>query len=160
VKQPSDTIHQLPVAAGGYLLWLWMPQGHWVSSGALGTAWLARGWYGYVGSAAAGLRGRMRHHLQPLQHNHWHIDYLRHYASVREIWYCVTEQRLECLWADALATCAKVAWPRFGASDCHCHSHLFTLPNRQRLPQIAHHLATLLPQPLQRLPLPLPKANG
>lgn len=102
--------------------------------GRLGRFHFPAGWYVYVGSArgAGGLAARLAHHLRPLESLHWHIDYLRAYASPVEIWYATGAQRRECAWARALLGFpgAFIPVPRFGASDCRCLTHLihFALP--------------------------------
>ena len=87
------------------------------------------GWYAYVGSAfgPGGLRGRLKHHISPVQKTHWHIDYLRQVAPCRAVWYLVSETAYEHIWAAALGSMPGVSIPvlRFGASDCRCEAHLF-----------------------------------
>ena len=64
---------------GSYILLLYLPLNITLTVGRLGTFDFPAGWYAYVGSAfgAGGLVGRIKHHLQPLENPHWHIDYLR-----------------------------------------------------------------------------------
>lgn len=64
-----------------------------VAVGRHGALAVRRGWYVYVGSARGpgGLRGRLLHHLRPAGRPHWHIDYLRQQAAVREIWAATQE---------------------------------------------------------------------
>jgi Uri superfamily endonuclease len=102
--------------------------------GRLGRFHFPAGWYVYAGSARGpgGLAARLARHLRSLKLLHWHIDYLRAYASPVEIWYATGMQRQECSWARALLglSGASVPVPRFGASDCRCSTHLihFTTP--------------------------------
>ncbi|MBI4300695.1 MAG: GIY-YIG nuclease family protein [Chloroflexi bacterium] len=86
---------------------------------------LPPGHYAYVGSAMGGLAGRLRHHLTPLSRSHWHIDRLRRYAPVEEVWCAETAAREECAWAGELQCNGGEPVPGFGASDCRCRSHLF-----------------------------------
>ena len=65
----------------------------------------------------------------------WHIDYLLAHAQVVDLFYHVSGQPLECVWADALrhVSGARVVAPGFGASDCRCSSHLVFLGSENRL---------------------------
>ncbi len=83
-----------------------------------------KGFYGYVGSALGGLESRLAGHLSDRKKLHWHIDYLLHKAIVREIIYAETNQRKECLVAQALSI-RLPSISGFGCSDCDCPSHLF-----------------------------------
>jgi Uri superfamily endonuclease len=83
-----------------------------------------KGFYGYVGSALNGLGKRLARHLGKREKLHWHIDYLLDVATVREIVYAKTSQKLECMIARALSW-ELAAVPNFGCSDCNCKSHLF-----------------------------------
>ena len=123
-----DLIESLPSCGGSYVLVLHAPTAATVAVGRLGEVKVAPGWYLYVGSAlgAGGLRGRLRHHLQPVRRPHWHIDYLRQVCAVEQIWCVVDRQRWEHRWAQLLAESALPApCLRFGASDCCCVAHCF-----------------------------------
>lgn len=123
-----------PPAKGTYILILHLDEPAHLQIGCLGTFDFAAGWYAYVGSAfgPGGLRGRLKHHLAPVTKPHWHIDYLRAAAPVREVWYCASEIRYEHQWADMLLARpdTTIPVPRFGASDCKCASHLVYLSAR------------------------------
>lgn len=95
--------------------------------GRLGALSLDAGPYLYVGSALGGLRARLERHLRTEKRLHWHIDYLLRCARVEAIWYRQGSERRECAWAEALAHSPGVVAvaPGFGASDCHCATHLF-----------------------------------
>ena len=82
------------------------------------------GFYGYVGSALNCLERRLSRHLGNRKKLHWHIDYLLNVATVREIVYAKTSQKLECLISRTLFG-KLVAKSDFGCSDCNCTSHLF-----------------------------------
>jgi Uri superfamily endonuclease len=117
-----------PSDKGTYILILSLSESGCVTIGKLGTFDFPAGYYAYVGSAfgSGGLRGRLNHHLSPINKPHWHIDYLRQKAHVQEVWYFASQTRYEHQWADALQRLdgASVPIPRFGASDCHCAAHL------------------------------------
>ena len=132
----------LPIAfpkqgKGTYVLILRLTEPVTLTIGRLGSFDFPAGWYGYVGSAlgAGGLRGRLKHHLNPVRRPHWHIDYLRQAATLETIWYLASEGVLEHAWASALQALpgATVPAPRFGASDCRCAAHLIQLPDRPDL---------------------------
>jgi sugar fermentation stimulation protein A len=114
--------------------------------GRLGTRRFRRGWHVYAGSARAGLRARLRHHLAAARPVHWHVDALHAAAALDEVWVVVGTERVECALAAAVAAlpgadrCAG-----FGSSDCRCPGHLVSFARRPSL-------AALWPG-LTRLPL-------
>ncbi|MCP3956130.1 MAG: DUF123 domain-containing protein, partial [Desulfobacterales bacterium] len=85
--------------------------------------------YVYTGSALGpgGLAARIGRHLKPSKKFHWHIDYLRRFAEVEEIWYTIHLGKLECRWAKLFQKTrgARIICPGFGSSDCRCDTHLF-----------------------------------
>lgn len=124
----DDVIQQLPTSKGTYILWLQLMAARQICIGKLGDYQLEPGWYAYVGSAfgSGGLRGRIKHHIAPVKKPHWHIDYLRLVANLRDIWWAVSTTRYEHEWAHVLRAFpdAIAHVPRFGASDCTCLTHL------------------------------------
>jgi Uri superfamily endonuclease len=101
--------------------------------GRLGHFDFAAGFYLYVGSAygSGGLAARLAHHQRRLKARpHWHIDYLRGQARLREAWSVAGPRRMECAWCEALAAHPAVSAPvpGFGSSDTNCGTHLFYLP--------------------------------
>jgi Uri superfamily endonuclease len=94
--------------------------------GRLGLYDFPGGYYTYVGSAIGGLDGRLNRHLRSDKCYHWHIDYLLKSARIEEVWYTYSGQRLECIWNRTIARLTGATYPvhKFGASDCHCFSHL------------------------------------
>lgn len=120
---------------GTYVLALWLDAPCQISVGRLGEFRFPAGWYLYVGSAfgPGGLRARLARHRRRVtsgKRAHWHVDYLREWASWGGAWGHSSEQRLECTWAAALLRLpgARVVASRFGASDCRCPAHLVHLP--------------------------------
>lgn len=113
-------------AGGTYALVMVLKKRIRLQIGKLGVYELSPGYYVYVGSALNGLSGRLNHHLKPEKKFHWHIDYLLSQAEVIEIWYAVSTQKLECKWNAILSELpeANPSIRGFGASDCHCCSHL------------------------------------
>jgi Uri superfamily endonuclease len=114
---------------GTYVLLLFLPDNISMEIGKLGDVDLPAGWYTYVGSAfgAGGLLGRIKHHLQPVTKPHWHIDYLRQHALVKEIWLSPDTERREQDWVELMfAVPGAVALIEgFGASDSTQETHLF-----------------------------------
>jgi Uri superfamily endonuclease len=114
---------------GTYALLLRVDSLATIRVGSLGEMVVVPGFYVYVGSALGpgGLRGRLGHHLKPVAHPHWHVDYLRQVAGVVDVRYVVSSERMECAWARQLAVLPEVTIPlkKFGASDCDCPAHLF-----------------------------------
>ncbi len=121
-------VARLPRESGSYLLMLMLPKPTEIQVGRLGPIQFESGWYAYTGSAfgPGGLSARLRHHLKPVQKQHWHIDYLRTEAMVVEIWMAVGRPSQEHAWAALLAKGPRAGKrvQGFGSSDCKCPSHL------------------------------------
>ena len=137
---------------GTYILVLKTERPLRLQIGALGAFEFPAGYYLYVGSALNGLERRLERHLRREKRTHWHIDYLRRHAEVVEVWYTVSEQRLECRWAAVAQALpgARLPVPGFGASDCGCPAHLVYFPTRPDRAsfqgRIDHPLLTLRPE--------------
>lgn len=132
----------LPRKTGTYALILYLADGREIRVGKLGRYLFPAGHYIYVGSAfgSGGLAGRLSHHLKPaprLNRLHWHIDYLRLQASIKQIWYSLESRYREHDWAELMRQLpgASIPVPRFGASDCRCLTHLIHTIQR---PEIQH----------------------
>lgn len=138
----------LPAERGVYCLVLRLCAPVQLTVGQLGSFAFPAGWAVYVGSAggAGGLRGRLKHHLEPASKPHWHIDYLRHVAPIREIWYAAAPTRDEHPWAAALCSLpgAAIPAPRFGASDCRCPTHLAHFADEPDAAALSHALRIAL----------------
>lgn len=138
-------IDHFPPDKGTYILILRLDAPAHLTIGKRGAFDFPAGCYAYVGSAfgAGGLRGRLKHHLAPVTKPHWHIDYLRAAATVREVWWVASPTRYEHHWAAALIAQPKATIPvsRFGASDCQCTAHLIFFPT-------APNVAAALPESL------------
>lgn len=115
--------------AGTYALVMRLARTTALSVGRLGPVTFDAGYYVYTGSAfgPGGLAARIGHHLRPSEKCHWHIDYLRRFAAVDEIWYTIHPEKVECRWADIFNNTrgARIIVHGFGASDCRCTAHLF-----------------------------------
>ena len=97
-----------------------------VEVGKKGTFRFPQGYYIYTGSAKNGLKARMERHLRKEKRRFWHIDYLLDHASVKKVFLFPYKKIDECSLSRKLLkkSEAKVIVPKFGASDCHCPSHL------------------------------------
>lgn len=128
---------------GLYVLWLYVPEPSVVRIGSLGEHSLDRGLYAYVGSGAKGLPHRLRRHWTGGGSRRWHVDWLRAVARPVGIDVVPIVSReveassvvslptlSECELADSLCKVSGVTRliPRFGASDCGCAGHLFSVP--------------------------------
>lgn len=126
-----------PSDQGTYILLLYLPKAAQLSIGKRGRFDFPAGYYAYVGSAfgTGGLRGRLKHHLSPLQKAHWHIDYLRQAGTIYEVWYIASQTVYEHVWADRLQAMhgASIPVARFGASDCQCRTHLIYFTDKPHL---------------------------
>ncbi|HHE71463.1 MAG TPA: DUF123 domain-containing protein, partial [Chloroflexi bacterium] len=85
-----------------------------------------------------------------------HIDVLRRVGTPAALW-LAPQEHLECIWARYLAAQPEVTIPvpRFGASDCHCPSHLFLLSHEAEALRLPHQ-PTFLPLRRGTSPQPLP----
>ena len=125
----------LPRHKGSYLLLLELGEPQTITVGRLGNLEFTAGLYLYAGSARGpgGLAARLRHHLKPSKHCHWHIDYLRLTAPVAAVWAgwgpaarCPSECRL--IARLNRHACLYPPFKGFGSSDCTCFSHLLHWP--------------------------------
>ena len=114
---------------GTYALVLFCASSARIRVGRLGTMQLQRGYYVYLGSALGpgGLRARIAHHQRRSTRPHWHIDHLRGHTRFHSVWLSYDGKRHEHEWARATQKVkdATIPFPRFGASDCSCPSHLY-----------------------------------
>ena len=115
-------------AKGTYVLILFLKKGVRLQIGRLGSFGFKRGTYAYVGSAfgPGGLDARLKHHCMSSANPHWHIDYLRRAATLKDIWVSAIPQRSEHAWTEGLLSLDAGHCPvkGFGSSDCLCFSHL------------------------------------
>jgi sugar fermentation stimulation protein A len=109
---------------GSYVLLIRLPEAQTIAIGSLPEIHFSRGYYAYVGSALGGVKARLNRHLNKDKKPHWHIDYLLQKAAITDIISGETKERVECTIAQALSSKFD-SIPGFGASDCHCASHLF-----------------------------------
>jgi Uri superfamily endonuclease len=118
---------------GTYALVLASNAARTIQIGKRGELAVEPGFYVYVGSAAGpgGLRARVARHLRESKRIHWHIDFLRMFATIHEVWYTTRVNRTEHRWATALAKMrwASVPLRGFGSSDCRCQAHLVYFPS-------------------------------
>lgn len=158
--EAADT--PFPRSAGTYALILKLSAGRRIQVGKLGAFDFPAGHFLYVGSAfgPGGLAGRLGHHLSPVKPDsrlHWHVDYLRPWAPVVEIWFAEHTEPREHEWAAIAGRLSGnyLPAPRFGASDCRCRSHLFhfeAMPSAVRF-QAALELVFPADWPLRTMPM-------
>lgn len=119
-------------AKGIYILLIELPMEQTITVGSLKSILFLRGYYAYVGSALAGFKSRLNHHLKGSGRPRWHIDYLLPTASISSIILFETSARVECTIAQALSRQFD-SIPGFGSSDCRCRSHLFFTTEEKQL---------------------------
>ncbi len=133
------------VTGGTYTLLIEVPTDVTCTIGALGDHHFSTGWYAYTGSAfGPGGFARVERHCDIAAGlrtgGHWHIDHLLASPSVSIHGDVRTpDAAIECAVATQVHD-GPVAG--FGASDCHCRSHLATHPRCPTLLQAisdAHH---------------------
>lgn len=136
-------------SAGTYALIMEAETGRNIRIGKHGNLQLKPGFYTYIGSAfgPGGIPARTSHHKK-IQHSpRWHIDYLRKYAGLTEIWYSFDIQKREHQWAGLLEKQSSITLPMsgFGSSDCDCTSHLFFSPVKPEFSAFKTLIKTRLP---------------
>ncbi|NJM05523.1 GIY-YIG nuclease family protein [Candidatus Gracilibacteria bacterium] len=109
-----------------------------IAIGRLGCFDFVPGYYIYIGSAfgSGGLPARLAYHQRRYKaHPHWHIDYLRPFLNLCEIWTVGGPHRLECSWCELFAANPALQRPvaGFGSRDTGCASHLFFSARRPSL---------------------------
>jgi len=152
--------HILPQSKGSYALWYYLPRATTIAIGKLGVQNFKRGWYGYCGSAfgPGGLRARLRHHLTSATRQHWHIDYFKVHALIREIWLCQGESCEHELSQSLCRYAVEVPVPGFGSSDCKCSSHFVRLSRHSQVRAAFRHIAS--PMGFRRLSSVLSPPGG
>lgn len=141
----------IPADGGGYALLLMLPEEAGASVGRLGSFMFPQGYYVYLGSARRGLRARIGRHMRDEKARHWHIDYFPRRARMIEIWYALSQERLECGWASALRALpgASPPVPGFGSADCRCSSHLIHFASPPSFADFALAIAEHSPPPVR-----------
>lgn len=86
---------------------------------------MKKGWCYYVGSAfnSGGFQARVGRHILLDKKKRWHIDYLRPLVQMKEVW-LLPDVAVECEISNHFKKMSGSP-AQFGASDCHCESHLF-----------------------------------
>ncbi|MBN1461475.1 MAG: GIY-YIG nuclease family protein [Armatimonadetes bacterium] len=111
---------------GVYHLVLQLREPQCVRVGSLGTYDFPAGYYVYTGSALNGLEARIARHRRHRKTLRWHVDYLLPTAEIVRVVELPTRAAIECRRNQGVLamTGARVVVRKFGASDCHCESHL------------------------------------
>jgi len=122
---PWNILEQENHNSGSYMILMEIPEEISMAAGKLEKKVYPAGFYIYVGSAKSGLSARVNRHLRKRKNMHWHIDYLRKYATTVKGLPIRSSFDLECKLADSLQLLADKNIPDFGCSDCQCESHLF-----------------------------------
>lgn len=123
--------------SGTYILIFELARSRKIRIGKLGIYPFPTGFFAYVGSAfgPGGLSARLRHHFKIAHKPHWHVDYFRKYADIKEVWGVEDTIRHEHIWASLLMLMenATILIPGFGSSDCKCESHLVYFKNKPEI---------------------------
>lgn len=125
---------------GAYVLYIDVKKPLTLCVGSLKTIHLPSGCYAYVGSARAGIEGRICRHKRLAEKKngkcHWHIDYLLVHPQIQVIGETALAGASECEISHQIATRkgTTVPAPKFGSTDCHqkCRSHLYRLNTKQK----------------------------
>lgn len=112
---------ELPEEKGTYIFICSVAEMKRIEIGRLGQFDVIPGFYAYVGTASGigGVRAQIDDHLASTTQPHWHIDHLLTFAKPVEVWYAISDRRLEQDWAELLenAPFFRRPIPRFGSSD-------------------------------------------
>jgi Uri superfamily endonuclease len=123
-----STINPCPRRPRGSILLLACSSTRTIGIGRLGTIRLRPGHYVYVVSAVGpgGLQARIGHHRRKAARPHWHIDYLRRYASLQSSVYA-SGVRCEHEWAAKVAAIPGAAMVLRGPAVpiCDGETHLY-----------------------------------
>ena len=113
---------------GIYVLIIQVDRNINVKVGAKGRFTFKKGLYAYVGSSQNNLEKRVNRHLGKEKRRFWHVDYLldNDAARIVEVFYEQANKTEECAVARIISTKGEPIIG-FGASDCRCHSHLFSI---------------------------------
>ncbi|MDR3574040.1 MAG: GIY-YIG nuclease family protein [Anaerolineaceae bacterium] len=128
--------------SGSYALCLSVKKQAQVRVGKHGIFDFSSGIYVYSGSALGpgGVNARLKHHFRLAVKPHWHLDWLRPYASILQAYFVLSVEPVECAWSKALAQLPGSCIPAagFGASDCRngCQAHLIYFPDGLILEQV------------------------
>lgn len=110
---------------GVYVMVLSNSEDRELTIGGLGTIFFKNGYYLYVGSGMNNLFARIEYHRRKKKKQHWHIDYLSDSFAITAVLPIVTEERMECSLAGAVASLGYRCVTGFGSSDCSCPGHLY-----------------------------------
>jgi len=128
-QKQGDEAPSLPSSPGTYILILELETRTSIAIGKLGKRTFEPGFYFYIGSAfgPGGLQARVNRHRKSIKKLRWHIDYLRRFCILKEIWFSTNSMSLECTWSGVFSRFRLSESPmkKFGSSDCDCFSHLF-----------------------------------
>ncbi len=125
---------------GTYVLFINLPEGFAADVGSLGPVRLPPGHYCYVGSAMGGLDQRVGRHLSHKKTIRWHIDNLTTIAV--DMWAMEYEGTdvSECELGRILESVGALPMvDGFGCSDCHCHTHLYSVEPDIAMKELASH---------------------
>ena len=109
---------------------------------------LAPGIYVYCGSAhgKGGLRARIDRHRSRMVKKFWHIDFLKEFLNLEEIWFQESIEKNECTFSNFLVREMGCTSPikGFGSSDCRngCKSHLILLPEESDLKEFFNYFVS------------------
>lgn len=110
---------------GAYILIMDLDGEYTISIGSLGEIRFCKGTYAYTGSAMGGLEARLRRHFSKEKKFWWHIDHLLEKGRAVEAFYLPSDRKVECLLNKLVSLLpGSVPIKGFGASDCHCGTHL------------------------------------
>jgi len=117
---------KIPQNKGSYILFMKCDKEQTVKVGSLGHITLIQGYYLYCGSAfgGGGIASRVLRHLKPFKKHRWHVDYVRRFMSITDIYY-KTDENMEHEWSSILLKKGgEIHLRKFGSSDCKCPAHL------------------------------------
>ncbi len=135
-------MHEIPLKKGNYILIFYLEERTRHDMLRFTDVILAPGYYFYCGSAHGngGLKSRITRHLIKSSKKFWHIDYLKEYLYLFEVWCQVSSEKNECSFCQILQNQmdGEIPIKGFGSSDCKnmCDSHLVRFPKKTNLDHV------------------------
>lgn len=125
---------------GAYVLYFDVKQPLTLCIGSLKTILLPSGRYAYIGSARAGIEGRVRRHKRLAENKagkcHWHVDYLLIHPQIQLVGETTFAGASECEISHQIASRkgTTVPIPKFGSTDCRhkCKAHLYRIRTKHK----------------------------
>lgn len=112
---------------GAYVIGFSLNKDRNIRVGKLGLLSFKAGDYFYIGNAygSGGLYSRLKRHIQRDKKKHWHFDYIRPFAALRDIYVFIDGDECDLIKQFQAKYQASFPHKKLGSMDCsNCPSHL------------------------------------